>query len=388
MSISAFSGPVLSFGQSPYSPNEYNPNIGPSLFTNGSGILDPRTPYTYQPGQASSQFTGGFVGNTTIDAVPYTASTAALVASANPTSATLTLVTSASATTGVSITTTMVRADTGAIDAGPLIVIDGYASFTASITGTVMTVTANSTAPIAVGMVLLTAGGTGTLSTGVRVMSYGTGSGYTGTYNVSQSQTIGSGTITAGIQTPTDCAVRYGLSGSGGPGAIAAWNPMTIVGRSIAVTAASGATYATATVSGYDVYGYPMSEAVTIVAGSTVNTLKAFKYVKSIVLSGGTADTTHAYSIGTADVFGFPLRSDTFGDVSINYAASLTAVTGITAATGYLPAITITATTTTGDVRGTYAAAAQTGTKRLIVRQSPQAYNLGSTSGLFGITQA
>ncbi len=383
MSISAFSGPCISFG-----PDGTNPNIGPSLFTGGSGILDPRAPYTYNPGQASSQFTAGFVGNTTIDAVPYTLSTAAIVASANPTSATLALVSAASATTGVSITTTMVRADTGAIDAGPLVVLDGYASFTASITGAVMTVTANSTAPIAVGMVLLTAGGTGTLSTGVRVMSYGTGSGYTGTYNVSQSQTIGSGTITAGVQTPTDCAVRFGLSGTGGPGAIAAWNPMTVIGRAVSITCGSGVTYTTATVSGYDAYGYPMSEAIACTASTTVAGVKAFKYIKSVVLSGGTADTTHTYAVGTIDVFGFPIRSDTFGDITVNYASSLTAITGITAATGYLPAITVTATTTTGDVRGTYAAAAQTGTKRLIVRQNPQAYNVGSQAGLFGITQA
>lgn len=390
MTASAFSGPLISFGQSPYNPNEYNPNLGPSLWYAGDGILDPRTPYTYMPGQNTSQFTGGFLTGqiTTLNCVPYTAAAAAIVASANPTSATLTLVSAASATTGVAITTTMVNAATGAIDAGPLVVLDGYVSFTASITGTVMTVTANSTGDIYPGMTLVSAGGSGTLSTGVIILPGGNNNGRTGTFNVSQSQTIGSGTITAQIYTPTDCAVRFGTSGSGGPGMVSMWNPQALLGRAVSVTAASGATYATATVTGYDVYGYPMSEAITLSAGSAVNGKKAFKYIKSVVLSGGSADTTHAYSVGTADVFGLPLASDTFGDLTVNYATSLTAVTGITSATGYVASdITSPATTTTGDVRGTYANTSATGTNRLVIRQTLQPTNTGSIIGLFGTTQ-
>lgn len=389
MSVTAFSGPVLTFGQSPYTPNEYNPNLGPSAFYAGSGILDPRTPYTYQPGQRGGQFNGILLQGTgtTIDAVPYTAATAALVASANPTSATLALVSSASATTGVSLTTTMARADTGAIDPGPLVILDGYVSFTGAIADNVLTVSANSTGVIAVGMTLLTAGGTGTLSSGIKIIANGTGNGFVGTYIVSQSQTIGSGTITAGIQTPTDCAVTWAQGGTG-QGSPNVWNPQLLISRAISITAATGASYATATVTGYDVYGYPMSEAIAITANSTVNGQKAFKYVKSVVLSGGTPDTTHAYSVGTLDIFGLPVRSDTFGDILINYAASLTATTLITAATGYVASVRTTATTTTDDVRGTYTNTASTGANRLIIRQTPPAYNVGTSAGLFGVTQA
>ena len=390
MSVSAVSGPLITFGQTPQAASEYNPNLGPSLFYSGSGILDPRLPYTYIPGQRAHQPNAGFLAQsgTTLDAVPYSASTAALVASANPSGATLTLVSAASATTGVSITTSMVRADTGAVETASLVVLDGYTSVTGSITGNVLTVTVNSNAPITVGMTLLTAAGTGTLGTGIKVMAYLTGSGFVGTYLVSQSQTIGSGTITAGVTTPTDCMLSYSVGGNGGPGSPNLWNPMAVLGRAIAVTAAASATYATATITGYDVYGYPMSEAVTITANSTVNGKKAFKYVKSVVLSGGTPDTTHAYSIGTADVFGLPLRADTFGELTVNSAASLTALTGITAATGFVAAVQTTpATTTTGDVRGTITATSSTGANRFTVRQVPTAYNVGSINGLFGVTQ-
>lgn len=62
------------------------------------------------------------------------------------------------------------------------------ASFTASITGTVMTVTAISVGTLAAGYGITGAG----VTTGTVIMSLGTGTGGTGTYNISPSQTVGS----------------------------------------------------------------------------------------------------------------------------------------------------------------------------------------------------
>jgi hypothetical protein len=131
-----------------------------------------------------------------------------------------------------------------------------------------------------------------------------------------------------------------------------------------------------------------MTEAITLSAGSQVAGLKAWKYVRSVTLSGGTPDTTHAYSVDTLDVFGLPLRSDTYGDITVNYATSLTASTLVAAATGYLPADRTLATSATGDVRGTFVAAANNNTNKLIVRQSVNPYNIGFNAGMFGVTQA
>ena len=106
MTITAFSGPIIGFGQSP-SGSEYNPDLGPSLFWGGAGLMDPRLAYAYQPGRARSAGVFGWLGFdniTTISAVPYTKAAGAIVASANPTGATLTLVSANSATTGVYIT--------------------------------------------------------------------------------------------------------------------------------------------------------------------------------------------------------------------------------------------------------------------------------------------
>jgi len=71
---------------------------------------------------------------------------------------------------------------------------------TASISGTVMTVTAldaylQSGSPLAVGAVL---SGTG-VTPGTTIVSFGTGTGTTGTYNVSISQTVSSRSITANL---------------------------------------------------------------------------------------------------------------------------------------------------------------------------------------------
>jgi len=396
MANAAFSGPLVVFGQNPTQPGDYNPDIGgSSLFYAGTGILDPRQVYTYIPGESQSAADFGWLGVdniTTLSAVPYTAAAAAIVASANPTSATLSLVTSNSSTTGVYYSTSFVRADTGATDS--VLALDAYASVTGSFSNGVLTITTSTNQmPIGPGMVVLATTGTVSQGTaaGTQIVSQltttGTYSsvsqGTTGTYQTNGNLTATSGTVTLAYQTPAQCAVPNNAQTPG----MYNWSPQALLGRAVSVTAAASATYATATVAGYDIYGFPMSEAITISAGSVATGRKAFKYIKSVTLSGGTADTPHAYSVGTADVFGFPLRSDTFGDVIINYATSLVGTTLITAATNYLPADRTTPSTTTADVRGTFAATSSSGANKLIVRQSPQAYMVPYATGLFGNTQ-
>ena len=406
MSITAFSGPVIVFGQNPVSA-EYNPDIGSSLFYAGGGILDPRGPFTYLPGEAQSAPDFGWYGFSDIVTylnVPYTNAAAAIVASANPTSATLTLVSANSATTGVYSSSVFTRSDTGVTDT--VLALDAYASVTASATNGVLTVTANSNLPIGPGMVLLAStttvtGGTLGASSGVYIASQLTttgtassvGNGQTGTYQLSQNVTFTSGTVTLAYPTVQSCAIPTNLQTP----SVYLWSPMALAGRAVSVTAASGATYATATVNGYDIYGFPMSEAITISAGSAATGKKAFKYIKSVVLSGGTADTTHAYSVGTTAVIGLPVRADSAAEVVVNAANSQTAVSENTAfaANGFLPADRTTPSATTGDVRGTIDVSnasgvnltPSTGTNKYVFRQIPQGYNVQSATGLFGLTQ-
>jgi len=410
MTVSANAGPLVVYGQTPAGSGatpDYNPNLGPSMFYAGVGILDVRAPYGYQPGQgaAATLVAHGMAETTVINAVPYTLAAAAVVASANPTGPALVLVSAGSATTGIGIVPSIVRADTGLVDTGVggagLVGIDCFTSVsgyisngTSGTAGNLLIVTTASAGPLLIGALLAGTGiGSGVVVTGYGPSSgtTGSGTGFTGSYTVSgpaiAAGTSGApititGTLAAGIP---NMWTRFGSVASP-----MLWNPQALIGRCLSYTAAAGATYTTATTNGYDFYGYPLTESVTLTAGGSVNGKKAFKYVRSVTLSGGSADTTHAYSIGTTDIYGLPVRADSFGELLINYAGSLTATTLLTAATGFTAAVTTPATATTGDVRGTYAlqTAAATGTNRLIVKQTPQPYNLlAGQTGLWGQPQ-
>jgi len=73
---------------------------------------------------------------------------------------------------------------------------NGEAVFDASISGTTMTVTSVASGTIRVGMILTSAG---TITFGTTITALGTGSGETGTYTVSASQTRASATITGRV---------------------------------------------------------------------------------------------------------------------------------------------------------------------------------------------
>lgn len=159
------------------------------------------------------------------------------------------------------------------------------------------------------------------------------------------------------------------------------WDPTKAISRNVRITSAADDSGKTFAVVGYDLYGYPMSEVITGANAGVASGVKAFKYITSV-----TPSTTPAgnVSVGTGDVIGLPLRSDNFGDLRIVYNATV-----ITASTGYTAAVTTSpATTTTGDVRGTYALqTASNNSRRLQVFLSPPAANCASITGLLGVAQ-
>lgn len=157
-----------------------------------------------------------------------------------------------------------------------------------------------------------------------------------------------------------------------------------MIARSVSITGVSAGAGGAFLVSGYDVYGYPMSQTITVAAGvNTVNSTKAFKFVTSVVPQ---FTDPQNYSVGYGDTYGFPLLTTTFQDVMVNWnSAVITSATGYTAADATNPA-----TAATGDVRGTYATqSASDATKRLIVEQYPVLPSMivNPTTGLFGQAQ-
>jgi hypothetical protein len=160
--------------------------------------------------------------------------------------------------------------------------------------------------------------------------------------------------------------------------------------RAVSLTSAANISAVNFTVSGYDVYGQPMTALLAGPNANTVNTLKAFFQVSSVTVSAAVGTNT---SVGSADIFGLPVA---VLDGAYLDKVGWTATAGTTFAndtgTFAIADATTPATNATGDVRGTYApSSASNGVKRLVVSillpgsaVGPQA----TRTGALGVTQA
>ena len=119
--------------------------------------------------------------------------------------------------------------------------------------------------------------------------------------------------------------------------------------RVLSVTTGTGTlTNQNVTIVGYDYYGQPMSEVIATgtVASTTTGGKKAFYQILSASISGALGGTI---SIGTTGILGLPIRVVDAGYLlGIGWANASTRGT-----VTFVAADTATATTTTGDVRGT-----------------------------------
>lgn len=157
--------------------------------------------------------------------------------------------------------------------------------------------------------------------------------------------------------------------------------------RNVTVTGTNaGDTTQTVLVSGYDVYGQAMSELIALNGVATIAGKKAFKSVTTMAIS---ALTTGNVTAGFGDVLGLPVRvTDAGYIVRAGWAGVLAADAGT-----FVAAVTTDpATTTTGDVRGTYTpSSAANGTRRLVMAIAVPALGSGPSAtriGAFGVTQA
>ena len=129
-----------------------------------------------------------------------------------------------------------------------------------------------------------------------------------------------------------------------------------------------------------------MTSTVTGSSASVATTTKAFASVTSIYASGATSSTVTA---GTADVFGMPIAVlDKAYVTRVGWANTLADDAGT-----FTTAVISTATTSTGDVRGTYVpSTASNGINRLLVMiaLSPAQAGLGATgsTAILGVAQA
>lgn len=160
------------------------------------------------------------------------------------------------------------------------------------------------------------------------------------------------------------------------------------VPRAVGVTIGAGTiTNRNVTITGFDIYGQPMSEVIATgtTQSVTVNGKKAFYQIASATVSGAVGATI---ALGTTDILGLPVRVTNAGYIARSgWNGALADDAGT-----FVAAVTTTATTTTGDVRGTYVPSSATdGTKRLVfgilmpaIAVGPQA----TRTGALGVTQA
>lgn len=162
------------------------------------------------------------------------------------------------------------------------------------------------------------------------------------------------------------------------------YSPASNLSRAVKVVSAGNDASAAFTVAGWDIYGYPMTERITGVSGATATGKKAFKFISSVLPSGTLSGSN--VSVGTQDVFGFPIRCPFFPLVDIYWNSAL-----ITATTGWVGAVSSAATSVTGDVRGTYAvqsAANSTLVLEVFQKINPVTVQTMATTGLFGVVQS
>lgn len=299
------------------------------------------------------------------------------------------------------------------------------ATFTGSIATTTLTVTAMiSGDPLYVGQFI-----TGSsVTAGTYITAFVTGAGATGTYTVSTSSTASSTTMyasgNAAVSDPSNMDLGVGplgrvyiwdvipeiksttniatasvytsavtLTAGAGTRSVVRADGTTVVQldcpRAVATTTGAGSpTTRNVTISGYDYYGQAMSEVIATgaVASTTVNGKKAFFQISSITISGSPVVTV---AVGTTDIIGIPVRVIDAGYVasaSWNNTLARDAGTLVNAVT------TSPATTTTGDVRGTYVPSSATdGQKRLVMAIAVPAIAVGPNAtrlGALGVTQA
>jgi len=136
MTITAFSGPIVSFGITPTSSAgtgllgadlEHNEQRGPMITDLGDSMMDPRAAYAYQPGSGVTARTLGFYNNTAmIDYVPAAINSSAFVVN-TASSGVSTFTLAAASSAGGTFSTTIIAPETGNVT-GTLIAIDSTAA--------------------------------------------------------------------------------------------------------------------------------------------------------------------------------------------------------------------------------------------------------------------
>lgn len=172
------------------------------------------------------------------------------------------------------------------------------------------------------------------------------------------------------------------INGASASGGVATLDYARIV--SIKSSSASDTTQ-TVTITGTDYWGQAQTQALTITGTTAVNSTKTFKTVTAVYVS---ALMVGNLSVGSGDVFGLPYKVTDAGYLLRTGWAGAVADNAGT----FVAADTATSSSTTGDVRGTFApTTAANGSRRLVIAIGLTASQAGpnaTQTGAIGVTPA
>ena len=229
--------------------------------------------------------------------------------------------------------------------------------------------------------------GVATTGTGGQISFTSNASVFTGQYVTVTGTAGGTGAIT-GYSNPTTYILSAVTATSATLLTTASGAVASTAGTITGLTFTLGAAPRAVTISGYDYYGQAMTETITSSSSVStgVNGKKAFYQISSATIAGapGTSIT-----IGTTDIFGLPVRCFDAGYVvKVGWNNTLLQNAG----TFVVADMTNPATSTTGDVRGTFSpTSASDGIKRLVMTIALPGIAVGpnaTRTGALGVTQA
>ena len=142
----------------------------------------------------------------------------------------------------------------------------------------------------------------------------------------------------------TATANAHSFGGAFAAGLARVINPRETLSRNISMQLTTSGTYS-AVVSGWDVWGNPMTEIISLSSQTTGAGKRAFKYISAI--TSGTS-STDPVAFGLGDTFGMPFRVDEWEQTDVFWNGS-----AMTNNNGFTAATLVAQTGTSGDVRGT-----------------------------------
>lgn len=373
MAASIIDGPFLTYGPTAAilasvfgsAVGDPDTDAGPNIAYQGNGILDPRYFFgkdqiTGFQGRAPGHFASSYFRS--VSQIPAALSASNIVAAAPPAAGVA--MTLAAASTGVAVNIPIIPFSQGGISQGTVatagLALDFGFAFGNCTSGNPVITVANSL-DFQIGMpvviaVVGNAGGTAPLLTNVIATSTQTAATQTITVQNAPLATNATAPIASGNIWPSPTSSTNFFAT---PTAALPWiaagvglflDARQTIARGVQIVGLSGGTGGNFTVRGWDIYGVPMTETITLASGAnTVYGVKAFKFIASV--TPDFTDGSHNVTVGTNDVFGFAYRSGLYEDCLIAWAGAQF-VTSTAAFTAPL-ALKTASTAITADVRGT-----------------------------------